>query len=105
VDNVLPDVDPAIHCGLIINELVSNSLKHAFPRGKRGEIQIALSSDTDKKLTLVVGDNGIGFPKDLDFQNTESLGLQVVVTLVKKLKGTIELDRSSGTEFKIVFSP
>jgi two-component sensor histidine kinase len=90
---------------LIINELISNSLKHAFPAGKEGEIRINLRSDNDNKFTLIISDNGVGFPKDLDFRNTETLGLQLVMTLVKQLRGTIELDRSSETEFKITFAP
>ncbi len=105
VDNVPLDVNTAIPCGLIINELVSNSLQHAFPKHRKGEIRIELRSDNDKKITLIVGDNGVGLPKDLDFRNTKSLGLQLVITLVEQLEGTIELDRSSGTEFKIKFSP
>jgi two-component sensor histidine kinase/CheY-like chemotaxis protein len=101
---VLLGVDTAIPCGLIINELVSNSLKHAFPDGKEGEIHIELRKNNDHTLTLVVCDNGLGFPKDLDFRNTETLGLQLVIALVKQLKGTIELDRSGGTEVKITFA-
>ncbi len=102
--DVLLGIDRAIPCGLIVNELVSNSLKHAFPAGKKGEIQINLRSDNDNGFTLTLSDNGVGFPKDLDFRNAETLGLQLVITLVKQLKGTIELDRSSGTEFKITFA-
>jgi PAS domain S-box-containing protein len=104
VHNVLLCVNTAIPCGLIINELVSNSLKHAFPDGKEGEILIELRSDNDNKFTLIVSDNGVGFPKDLDFRNSETMGLQLVITLVKQLKGTIKLDRSAGTTFKISFA-
>jgi len=109
VDDIFLGVDTTIPCGLIINELVSNSLKHAFPpegdrpAGREGEIRIGLSSDNDK-FTLMVSDNGFGFPKDLDFRNTESLGLQLVNTLVAQLEGTIELDRSAGMAFKITFT-
>jgi two-component sensor histidine kinase/CheY-like chemotaxis protein len=104
IHEVLLGVNTSVPCGLIINELVSNSLKHAFPNGKKGEISIALHSDTDNKFALIVSDNGVGFPKDLDFRKTETLGLQLVTTLVKQLRGTIELDRSGGTEFKITFT-
>jgi two-component sensor histidine kinase len=112
VGDVFLGIDAAIPCGLIINELVSNCLKHAFPEGKKGKIRLAFRSDRDlpmgnmkagKELTLTVSDNGAGFPKDVDFQNVDTLGLQLVITLVKQLKGTIELDRSGGTEFKITF--
>jgi len=111
VGNVLLGVDTAIPCGLIIGELVSNSLKYAFPGGRacsersesKGEIRIDLHSDDDK-LTLIVSDNGVGFPEDLDFPKTETLGLRLVNMLTRQLKGTIELDRSGGTAFKITFA-
>jgi len=96
-------MDSAIPCGLIINELVSNSLKHAFPAGRNGEINIAMSSDSGDSITLVVADNGIGFPQDLDFHNAESLGLQLVATLAGQLDATIALNRDAGTEFTIKF--
>ncbi len=103
IKDVPLDINTAIPCGLIINELISNSLKYAFPDGQEGEIRIKLYASKDDTFTLIVSDNGIGLLEDLDFRNTESLGLQVVVALVKQLKGTIELDRSEGTAFKIVF--
>jgi two-component sensor histidine kinase len=102
--DVFLGVDTAIPCGLILNELVSNSLKHAFPEGREGEIRIELRSDGNDKFTLMVSDNGIGLLEDLDFRNTESLGLQLVNTLVNQLEGTIELDRRGGTTFKITFA-
>ena len=104
MDDVFLGIDTAVPCGLILNELVSNSLKHAFPGGREGEIRIELRLDDDKKFTLMVSDNGVGIPKDLDFRNTESLGLQLVDTLVNQLEGTIELDRSGGTAFKTTFT-
>ncbi len=103
VDDASLDVDTAMPCGLIINELVSNSLKHAFPAGRTGEVRIDLRADDGNKLTLVVADNGVGLPKGLDFRKTESLGLQLVCTLADQLGGTIELDRSRGTEFAMTF--
>jgi PAS domain S-box-containing protein len=102
VDDVFLAIDRAIPCGLIINELVSNSLKHAFPAGKEGEIRIGFHSD-DNEFTLIVSDTGVGFPKDLDFRNTESLGLELVVTLTDQVGGTIELHSNAGTEWKIIF--
>ncbi len=108
-DDVFLGIDNAIPCGLIINELVSNCLKHAFPKGKKGKIRVELRSDRDlhagDKFILTLSDNGIGFPKGLDFRKADTLGLQLVTTLVKQLKGTIELDRDGGTEFKIAFAP
>ncbi|MBE0517381.1 MAG: response regulator [Methanophagales archaeon] len=105
VHEVLLGVDTALPWGLIINELVSNSLKHAFPDGKEGTIRIELlRSVNEHTFILIVSDTGIGFPKDFDFRNTGTLGLQLVITLVEQLNGTIELDRSRGTEFKITFA-
>jgi len=101
VDDILLGIDTAIPCGLIINELVSNSLKHAFP-DKQGEILVNLHRD-DGKFTLTVSDNGVGFPEHVDFRNTDSLGLQLVCTLTDQLDGAIELNRTGGTEFKITF--
>jgi len=111
IDNVLLNIDKAIPCGLIINELVSNSLKYAFPTGgirnkhseHRGKISIDLHRNNNSKFTLVVSDNGIGFPADLNFRETESLGLQLVETLTDQLEGYVELDRESGTTFRITF--
>ena len=102
VDDILLGIDTAIPCGLIINELVSNSLKHAFP-DKHGEILVNLHRD-DGKFTLAVRDNGVGFPESVDFRNTDSLGLQLVCTLTDQLDGIIELNRTGGTEFKITFA-
>ena len=119
-------MDTAIPLGIIINELVSNSLKHAFPQGRKGEIRIKLcraeenvenksisnstnnigaksSVDKSSQYSLVVSDNGLGFPKDLDFRNTGSLGLQLVNILVEQLEGTIELQKGAETTFKILF--
>lgn len=103
IDDVFLGIDTAIPCGLIINELVSNSLKYAFGDGQ-GEIRIDLHSEKEGKFTLIVSDSGVGFPEDLDFRNTESLGLQLACTLVDQLQGTIGLDRTGGTKFKIAFT-
>jgi len=105
VRDIFLDITASIPCGLIINELVSNSLKHAFPDGREGDLKIAMHRTNGDKIELIVSDNGIGFPEDMDFRKTESLGMQVAITLVEQLDGTIELDRSKGTAFKIGFSP
>lgn len=101
-------VDIAIPCGLIINELVSNALKYAFPGGKTGAIQIwfqlAPDSSSDQSLyALAVQDNGIGIPEAIDWQTTESLGLQLVMVLAQKLQGTLTLDRNNGSTFQVIF--
>jgi len=104
VDDVFLDINTAIPCGLIINELVSNAFKHAFPDGREGEVSITLTEDkVNKRHTLTVSDDGISFPEGLDFRGTETFGMQLVNILTKQLHGTIELDRSSGTSLKIVW--
>jgi len=95
------NINTAIPIGLIVNELVSNSLKHAFPNGRRGEISIAMQRE-NALLTIVYKDNGIGIPADQDWRNIKALGLQLVIGLVGQLDGTIELDRTEGTTFTIV---
>ena len=100
VEDVSLGVDTAIPLGLVINELVSNSLKHAFPGG-RGSIRIALDS-TEEGIVLTVSDNGVGIPEYVDFRHTESLGLNLVTILAEdQLGGEITLNRKDGTEFRI----
>jgi PAS domain S-box-containing protein len=104
VENIRLGVDYAMPCGLIINELLSNSLKHAFPQGKRGEIKIAIRPIAENQVEFVVSDNGVGIPENLDFKNTESLGLRLVTLLAEhQLEGEIKLDRTEGTRFQIRF--
>jgi len=104
VGEVSLSVDEAIPCGFIINELISNSLKHAFPNDRGGEIIIACQMREDGYITFTVSDNGIGLPPDLDIGNTETLGLQLVTMLVKQLHGRIELSGDHGTLWEIAFS-
>jgi two-component sensor histidine kinase len=123
VDNIFLGMDTAIPLGIIINELVSNSLKHAFKGRESGEISISLkrdesgpleegsaargerqAGDAEECFLLTVKDNGVGFPEAINFRDTESLGLQLVVNLVDQIEGVVELDTSrEGTEFKIRF--
>ncbi len=110
VENVALNVDTVIPCALIINELVSNSLKHAFPHlpkgaDGKGEIRVDLRHDRGNKVKLTIGDNGIGLPTGFEMQNCESLGLKLVSVLAKQLKGTLRLDTGAGTEFAITFEP
>ena len=95
-------LDLAIPCGLIINELVSNALKYAFEPEEKGFISIQIK-EVNKTVHLVVEDNGKGIPEEIDFKNTESLGLQLVVTLVEQLDGKIEYKNDEGTKFLITF--
>jgi two-component sensor histidine kinase len=101
---VLLGVDRAIPCGLIVNELVSNALKYAFPAHQNGEIYVELYLEPAGRLTLIVGDNGVGFPPDLDFRQTDSLGLQLVNNLVRQLDGVIELQNVGGATFKVILA-
>jgi PAS domain S-box-containing protein len=102
VDDIFLALDSAIPCGLIINELVSNTLKHAFSNHSAGHITVDLHQEGEKNV-LVVSDNGVGLPVGLDVHTTETLGLQLVSALVQQLDGTLELERGSGTVFKISF--
>jgi len=95
------NMETAIPLGLIISEMVTNSLKHAFPNSK-GEISISLHTK-DEETELIIKDNGVGVPKDFYTQKPGKLGLQLLNTLVEQLEGTIKLDRSQGTTFKITF--
>ena len=103
VRDVLLDINSAIPCGLIINELVMNALKHAFPEGRKGEIIVSLRASGDDRFTLSVSDDGVGFPEGIDFHKTETLGMQLVTMLVEQLDGTISLERKPRTRFEVVF--
>ena len=103
VKDVFLDINTAIPCGLIINELVTNSLKHAFPDDRRGEMLVKMRVDKRGKHTLIVKDTGIGFPERLGFRETETLGMQLVTDLVIQIEGSIKLNREGGTTFTIVF--
>ncbi len=130
INGILLDIDTAVPCGLILNELVTNSIKYAFPNSAlsqstkfdgpealnhesvnnpltpqneiTGEINISFTLD-EGNFTLKVSDNGIGLPDDVDFRYTETTGMQLVNALVRQLDGLIDLERDSGSEFKITF--
>ncbi len=104
VGEVRLSIDTAIPCGLIINELVSNSLKHAFLSTDQCEIGIYLHNNGQDCYTLIVQDNGCGLPPEIDFRRTRSLGLQLVCSLVKQLHGTIDLSNHAGAQFRISFA-
>ena len=126
-EDIFFDMDTAVPLGIIVNELVSNSLKYAFPGKNKGEIQIRLyreetehaENPEDNKIesinkefkstgksryTLVVSDNGIGIPESISLENSDTLGIQLVTILVDQLDGKLELVRTSGTEFTIKFT-
>jgi PAS domain S-box-containing protein len=99
-------LNQAVPCGLIINELVSNCLKHAFPGGATGEVRVDLQAvDGGPTLRLRVADNGVGLPADFDLRQLRSLGLQLVSDLVGQIQGRLEIGRGPGAVFEVVFTP
>ncbi len=104
-ENILMSIDTAIPCGLIVNELINNILKHAFPDGYTGKIELNLWR-SDENVVLEISDNGIGIPEAFDLDKSDSLGMRLIDTLVKQLDGIIEvnsLNGSNGTKFVIEF--
>ena len=103
ISRMIVSLETAVPCGLIIHELVSNSLKHGFPDGRSGTITIDFDRDEAGLYTLVVGDNGIGLPKGLDREKPGTLGLSLINTLTKQLQGAVEFIGASGTVCKVSF--
>lgn len=103
VEAVHLNIDAAIPCGLILNELVSNSLKYAFPQKQKGEIRIRLLRQESGQLLLLVQDDGVGLPKDLEVQNPKTLGLNLIRILAKQLHGEMSLHSENGTAFRLTF--
>ncbi len=103
IKKIFLKIDLAIPCTLIINELVSNSLKYAFPNKREGEIFIKLSKVDKIYYELVVSDNGVGLPKNINLRKKNSLGLNLVSTLIKQIYGKLEIKKSKGTKFIIKF--
>ena len=98
-------IDTAVPLGLILNELISNALKHAFPDGRSGEIVAALSPDPSGEVHLCVRDNGVGLPAGLDFLHTSSLGLQLVHTLLGQINGRLHHFNQNGATITVIFNP
>jgi PAS domain S-box-containing protein len=105
LDSLFLDMDTAVPCGLIINELISNSLKYAFPEGRQGEIIIRLRGSNDRMSSLSVADNGIGLSSGVDWTSTRSLGLRLVRTLSEQLGAKVQLEDGPGTHFRVTFAP
>ncbi|QUY46012.1 sensor histidine kinase [Acaryochloris marina] len=101
--NIYLEIDTAVPCGLIINELVSNSLKYAFPQQHDGQIDIHMTQTAKQMLALKISDSGIGLPANLNFARSQTLGLRMVNTLTKQISGTITVKRETGTSFEICF--
>jgi two-component sensor histidine kinase len=103
IEPTLLSIEKAIPCGLIMNELISNIFKHAFPNNKTGEINLTLNKQ-DNSVVLIVSDNGVGIPSSIDIQNTDSLGMQLICNLTKQLSGNIAHENTVGTTFTLKFS-
>jgi PAS domain S-box-containing protein len=102
--SVIVSIDAAMPCGLMINELVSNAIKHAFPGERKGMISIFLNSTQDGDIELRVADDGVGLPPELDVWNTDSLGLKLAINLAtSQLQGKLAIRREHGTEFRLLF--
>ena len=102
-EEIFLNINTAVPCGLIVSELVSNAARHAFPDGRKGEIEISLRQEEGGRYRLAVRDDGIGMPASVDLRSIDTFGLQIVLILVSQLDGEIELDRERGTEFRILF--
>ncbi|TGL97063.1 response regulator [Leptospira barantonii] len=100
-DPIFLTLDSAIHCGLIVTELVTNSLKYGFKGREKGTIYISIRN-LEEGFVLTVGDDGVGFPEDIDFSRTESLGLQLVNILSEQIGATLTLEKGEGTKFKLM---
>jgi two-component sensor histidine kinase len=95
--------DAAIPCGLIINELVTNSLKHGFPAGRSGRISVALQRVEPDRVQLWVADDGVGLPRELEPGRAKTLGLELVFTFAEQLGAAVQVEREQGTGFRFVF--
>jgi len=103
LDAVELNIESANPCGLIVNEVVSNAIEHGFCDRNSGNIWLSLKQNVEGQIILVIQDDGVGFGQDLDLHNSDSLGLELVVTLVEQLNGEIKLDKTSGTKIEISF--
>lgn len=110
IDDINLSLDTAIACGLLVNELMTNAYKHAFPdewineNRREGKIDISVRKETEKNFLLLIADNGVGLPANINISNVESLGLKIVNSMVAQLGGSIEISSNNGTQFKIYFT-
>jgi two-component sensor histidine kinase len=103
IEPISLNLDTAIPCGLLLNELLSNALKYAFPESRPGVITIKLTSECDRRLTLTVQDNGIGLPEGFEPENPKTLGFQLIQALTEQLEGELDIKPDQGTQFTIRF--
>jgi two-component sensor histidine kinase len=97
-------MDRAIPCGLILNELLINAIKHGFPEGRAGVIRVELREQPPDRITLTIADNGVGLPDHFDVRNAESVGMQIVRTLAEQLEAELEVTGHGGTKFCFGFT-
>jgi two-component system, sensor histidine kinase PdtaS len=103
IEDVAVSLDRAIPCGLILNELITNAVKHAFPDGRRGVVRIECRPADPGRLLLAVSDDGVGLPSDLAIRQSDSLGLRLIHALAEQIEAEIEVERTSGTSFRLTF--
>ena len=103
-DQVALDMDTAMPCGLLITEIVSNSMKYAFPQNRAGEIFIRIRKEEENKIVIQISDNGVGMPTEVSIDKSESMGLQLINALTNQLDGNLEVQRDRGTQFSITFT-
>ncbi|MBN2206531.1 MAG: hypothetical protein JW742_03925 [Candidatus Aminicenantes bacterium] len=97
------DIRTAVPCGLIVNELVTNALQHAFPRNRAGTLTVSLRPLAGGAFRLIVADDGVGIPPRIEPQTAKTFGLQIVMMLTNQVEGTLALKRGKGTRFAVVF--
>ena len=102
LEKVSLPVSEAVPCGLILNELISNALKHAFPDNREGQVHVSLQNNQEGQVVLYVRDNGVGLPGDYDWKKAPSLGLRLVRMLAGQINADVEVTSSAGTEFKTI---
>ena len=103
-EGLMLDIDAAIPCGLIVNELLTNAVKHAFPGNAQGEVCVEFGLDNHENKVLIVRDNGVGLSDEINFKESGTMGFQLVNTLVNQLKGSVILSRDKGTTFQVIWS-
>ena len=105
-EDVFLDIDRAIPCGLVLSELISNSLKYAFPDNRKGEITMDVHADARGDVVLAFGDNGVGLPENFDPKAAKTLGLSLAVSLMERqLGGKMEVCREHGLKYTFTFRP
>ena len=103
LEEIYLDLNKAIPFGMLINEIITNILKHAFPGRKKGELSLRLYRDGNRKIRLLVNDNGIGIPEEVNIENPSTIGLQLIKDLTQQLGGEIQIKSNGGTKIKLIF--